>query len=207
MQILEKETINPTVLGCLMFIKLNTSPIEYITQVIKEKLFDFEDNKGQTPAQLLEERGYIKYLKSGKNTPWHRIRLSDKGEMILKSLTQKPEHELANECWEILKTGYELYGIPKEKIVNQTKTTFYISEFLYEKELQGKGYTTKMFKAVVYDYLNSLMYGKEHLAKRTLKLLYDPSNQYASKFNTEDSYLWNWSDTHKEDIINTYKSL
>lgn len=207
MQLLEKESINPTVLGCLWFLKLNTSPTEYISHVIKEKLFDFEDSNGQTPAQLLEERGYVKYLNSGKKAPYYRIRLSDKGEAVLKSLAQKPEHELAQECWEILKTGYELYGIPREKIVNQTKTTFYISEFLYEKELQGKGYTVKMFKAVVYDYLNSLMYGKEHLAKRTLKLLYDPSNQYSSKFNTEDCFLWSWSNTHKENIINTYKNL
>lgn len=207
MDLLEKENINPTILGCLMFIKLNTSPTEFVSEIIKAKMFEFPLEGYAYPAKLLEDRGFIKYITTGKKDPWYRIRLSDKGEQILKSLTQKPEHELAEECWNILKDSYTMYRIPKEKIVNQTKTTFYISEFLYEKEIQGKAYTAKMFKAVVCDYLNSLAHGKEHLAKRTLKLLYDPSNQYASKWNTEDSPLWNWSDQHKDTIINVYRNL
>lgn len=205
--LLEKNNIHPSLLGCLMFIKLNSSPSEYISEMIKTRVFDFKTENDKTIAEILEEEGFVKYTKTGKKDPWFRIRLSDKGDEIIKSLSQKPEHELASECWEELSNAYKLFDIDKAKIVNKTKTTFYISEFLYEKERQGKAYTTKMFKAVVYSYLGDFDYEKKIYVKQTLKLLFDPSNTYSAKWNIEDCPLWDWSEKHKENIKETYKKL
>lgn len=208
MNLLEKEHITPDTLGMLLFLKMNTSPTEYVSETIKTYLFDFKvPDTDLSFSQIFEEKGWVEYTKTGKKALHYRIRLSKKGEEIIKQLNQKPEHPLASECWDILKETYEKYQIDKSKIINKTKTTFYISEFLYEKENQNKAYTPKMFKAVVYDYLNSFGFDKKHFAKKTLNLIYDPSNTYASKWNLEDSPLWDWSDKNKESIKLVYGKL
>ena len=207
MELLEKEGINPTILGCLSFIKLNSSPTDFVTEIIKTKLFEFEDDTGQNPAKLLEDRGYIKYIKTGKKDTWYRVRLSDKGEEILKSLTQKPLNIIAEECWTVLEEAYKLYDMDDKKVINKTKTTYFISEFLYEKERLGKNYTTKMFQALVYDYLNSIKFDEKHFVKKTLNLLYDPSNKFATKWNIEDCPLWGWSDKNSERIKQVYRKI
>jgi len=142
---LEQFKITPDTLGLLMYVDLNTNPTEYISQQIKKYLFEIiviSENQ-LNMADILEKQGLVKYIKTGKKDPWYRIRLDKKGEDILKSLSQKPEHSLAQNCWNILSESYKQDDVDKSKIINQTKTTFYISEFLYAKDNIGKPYTEK----------------------------------------------------------------
>jgi hypothetical protein len=208
MELLEKEQITPDTLGLLMFIKLNTSPTDYVQKIIKEYVFDFKmPDSPYSLAEIFEKKGWITYIKTGKKDPLHRIRLSDKGEDILKALTQKPLNQLSDECWSILEEAYKMYDMDSKKIINKTKTTYFISEFLYEKESLGKNYTGKMFKAIVYDYLNSIRYDEKHFVKKTLNLLFDPQNKWASKWNKEDCPLWSWSEQNSERIKEVYRKL
>ena len=208
MELLEKEQITPDTLGLLMFIKLNTAPTAYVQQIIKEYVFDFKvPDSTHSFAEIFEKKGWIKYIKTGKKDPLHRIRLSDKGEDILKSLTQRPLNELSEECWNILVEAYKLYEMDDNKVINKSKTTYYISEFLYAKESIGKTYTAKMFKAVVYDYLNSIRYDEKHFVKKTLNLMFETQNKWATKWTVDDCPLWGWSDRNSERIKEVYRKL
>ena len=66
MEILEKLEITPDTLGLLMFIKLNTSPTEYVSKIIKEYVFDFKlMDTEYSFADVFEKKGWIKYIKTG----------------------------------------------------------------------------------------------------------------------------------------------
>ena len=204
MTILEKENINPTILGALMFIKLNSSPTEFVTTVIKEKLFEFElpDDKGFAyPIKLLEERGYIKYVKTGRKDPWYRVRLSDKGEKILKEMNQKPQHELAEFMMNYIKQEYQRVGAD-ELIKGGDKLLGRISEFLYYKE----NYTERMIKAVIKAYTNQFEYDRKYMNGMDT-LLFKPKNAYATKWVAEESPLCLFIEKNNDKIKYEYKNV
>ena len=207
-EILSKSQITPQDLGLLWYIRLNTAPTEYITSIIQTYIFDsLYENTEYTVAEIFERRDWVKYIKTGKKDPVYRIRLSDKGEEIIKSLSQKPLHELAEECWTILETEYKNFEIEKTKIVNKSKTTHFISEWLYCKEEEGKPYTIKMFRALTIAYLGSFEYEKKIYVPKTLNLLFKSDNVYASKFNKDSSPLYQFSILSAENVKNTYRKL
>lgn len=206
--LLKSKSITPLDIGLLQFCKLNTAPTEYVTNIIQTYIFDsLYESTEYTVAEVFEKREWIKYIKTGKKDPVYRIRLSDKGEEIIKSLSQKPPHELAEECWTILETEYKNFEIEKTKIVNKSKTTHFISEWLYCKEEEGKPYTTKMFRALVIAYLSSFEYEKKKFVHKTLNLLFKSENVYASKFNKDSSPLYQFSILSAESVKNTYRKL
>ena len=105
MNILQKEKINPSTLGLLMYLKLNTGD-EYISDIIRTYLFEYTTESGKNPCDILDEAGYIKYTKTGaKSRPWERVRLSEKGEQILKEMNQKSQHELSEYMQIILRNN------------------------------------------------------------------------------------------------------
>ena len=92
MNVLEKFKISPSTLGLLVFLKLNTGD-EFIRSIVKQYLYDFETESGRKPLEILDEAGYIKYTKTGaKSRPWERVRLSEKGEQILKEMHKSIKH-------------------------------------------------------------------------------------------------------------------
>lgn len=206
--ILSKHQITPQDLGLLWYIRLNTAPTEYVTNIIQTYIFDsLYESTEYTVAEVFEKREWIKYIKTGKKDPVYRIRLSDKGEEIIKSLSQKPPHELAEECWTILEEGYLKYEMDKKKIVNKAKTTHFISEFLYEKENMQIPYDLKKFKALVYTYLSTIDYGEKHFVKKTLNLLFESTNSYASRWTKDECFLWGFSENYKPEIQSVYRKL
>lgn len=205
MTLLEKENINPTVLGCLMFVKLNSSPTEFVTEVIKEKLFKFELPEKEEgfayPAKLLEERGLIKYIKTGRKDPWYRIRLSEKGEQILKDLNKKPQHHLATMMMDYIKQQYARIGADSH-IRGGDKLLYRMSEFLYFKE----AYTEQMIKAVINAYISQYEYDKTYLNNMET-LIFKPANAYATKWTAEESPLCKFIDRNQEKIRYEYNRI
>ena len=158
MNVLEKFKISPSTLGLLVFLKLNTGD-EFIRSIVKQYLYDFETESGRKPLEILDEAGYIKYIKTGaKSRPWERIRLSDKGEQIIKDMFQRPIHPLAEFTLEYVTEQYKKIGALKH-ISGGGKLLFYMSEFLYYKD----SYTEDMIKAVVYSYVMQFEYDHKYL--------------------------------------------
>ena len=121
MNILEKEGLNPSTLGLLMYLKLNTGS-EYVRGIIKQYLYDFETESGRKPLEILDEAGYIKMLKTGpKSRPWESVRLSEKGEKILREMYEKPQHSLTQYMYDYTRSEYERIGAHKtlENVCNR----------------------------------------------------------------------------------------
>ena len=201
MTLLEKHDINPSTLGLLMFIKLNTSPTEYVAEIIRTRVFEFETDSGKHPAEILEEAGLIKYVKTGKKDPWYRIRLSDLGEKILKDLNNKPQHELAEFMLDYMKQEYARIGA-NGKIKGGEKLLTKISEFLYYKE----NYTDRMIKAVITSFVNSFQYDQTYMNAMDT-LIFKPKNAYATKWTEEESPICRYIEKNQDDIKFYYKKL
>lgn len=201
--ILQKEGINPTTLGLLSFINLNTSGDEYITNIIRTYLYEYQTDSGKYPHEVLDEAGYIKYIKGKpKDDLWKKVRLSDKGEKILKEMNRKPLNELAEFMMDYTKKEYQRIGVDKGYIQGGDKLLFYISEFLDAKET----YTERMIKAVITSYVNSFQYDQKYINKMST-LYYKASNVYATKWTPETCPLWKYIDENQENIKYTYKQL
>ena len=201
MNILEREGISPTVLGLLQFIRLNTGS-EYIHGIIRQYLYDFETESGKNPCDILDEAGYIKYTKTGaKSRPWERVRLSEKGEQILKEMHQRPIHPLAELTLNYTKEQYNRIGAEKH-ISGGGKLLFYISEFLYYKD----SYTEEMIKAVVYSYVSQFEYDHKYL-NQMKTLFFKPINAYTTKWTPEESPICNFISKNQDVIKYNYKLL
>lgn len=201
MNILEKEGINPSTLGLLHFAKLNTGKEGYILDIIRQYLFEFQTESGKKPHEILEEVGYIKYIKTGKKDPWYRVRLSDKGEQILKEMHQKPLHELSEFMMNYIKEQYQRIGAEKRYIQGGSKLQYYISEWLYNKG----NYTEPMVKAVINAYVSQYEYDRSYLNSMST-LIFKPTNAYATKFTPEDSPLWKFT-INNQDLIKYHYSI
>lgn len=201
MNILEKEGINPSTLGLLMFIKLNTGN-EYVRDIVKQYLYDFETESGRKPLEVLEELEYLKHIKGPKSRPWESVRLSEKGEKILKEMNQKPLHESTEYMWDYTKKEYERIGADKEYINGGGKLMNYISEFLYAKEK----YDERMIRAVITSYVNQFDYDKTYLNKMS-NLFFKSKNAFATKWNQDDCPLWQFIQNNQDAIKNTYKKI
>lgn len=202
MNILEKEGISPTVLGLLQFIRLNTGS-EYIHGIIRQYIFEFETDSGRKTLEILEEAGYVKFLKTyPKSRPWEGLRLSEKGEKILKEMIQKPLHPLAEYMLEYTRKEYERIGADKVYIQGGGKILNYISEFLYMKE----NYNERMIRAVITSYVNQFDYDKKFLNKMS-NLFFKSKNAFATKWNAEDCPLWQYIEREQNTIKYTYKNI
>lgn len=203
MNILEKEGINPSTLGLLVFINLNSTKNIYIRNIIRQYLYEYQTDNNKYPHEILDEVGYIKYIKGTKKDElWDKVRLSDKGERILKELHQKPLHELSEFTLEYVRKEYQRIGADKGYIQGGDKLLFYISEFLEAKET----YTERMIKAVVSSYCNSFQYDLKYLNKMST-LFHKPTNVYATKWTPETCPIWRYIEENQDNIKHTYRQL
>ena len=202
MNILEKEKVSPVALGLLQYVRLNSQKDEYIRNIVKSYLFDFQTDSGKNPKDILEEAGYIKYIQGPKSRPWENIRLSDLGEKILKEMNQKPLHSLSEYMLEYTRKEYERIGADKIYIQSGGKILNYISEFLYAKEK----YDERMIRAVITCYVNQFEYDKKFLNKM-MNLFFKSSNAFATKWNQNDCPLWQFIEREQNLIKHTYKNV
>lgn len=201
MHILEKEGLTPNTLGLLMFIKLNSLGQEYIHKVLQERLYDIELPDGRNPIEILEELDYVKYITTGRKDPIFRLRLSSKGEDVLKELNQKPLHELAQMTLDYTREEYQRIGADK-MVKGGGKILNYISEFLFHKE----HYNEKMIKAVIKSYVTQFEYDQKYLNNMGT-LFFKPTNAYATKWTPEDSPIISFIDKNQDTIKYTYSKL
>lgn len=203
MNVLEKFQISPSTLGLLVFLKLNTGS-EYVRGIIKQYLYDFETESGRKPLEILDEAGYIKMLKTGPKTrPWESVRLSEKGEKILKEMNQKPLHDLAEYTLDYVRKEYERIGAGKEYIKSGGKILHYISEFLNSRPSE---YTEKMIRAVILAYVESFDHDYKYLNKMST-LFFKPTNVYNTKFNVDESPLHNFINMNKDKVKYYYTKV
>lgn len=201
MHILEKEGLTPNTLGLLMFIKLNSLGQEYIHKVLQERLYDIELPDGRNPIEILEELDYVKYVTTGRKDPIFRLRLSSKGEDVLKELNRKPLHDLAQMTLDYTREEYQRIGADK-MVKGGGKLLNYISEFLFHKE----HYNEKMIKAVIKSYINQFEYDQKYLNNMGT-LFFKPTNAYATKWTPEDSPIISFIDKNQDTIKYTYSKL
>ena len=202
MNVLEQKSISPSKLGLLWFLKLNSTKSDYIYMILKQYLFEFETESGRKPLEILESEGYIKFIKTyPESRPWEGVRLSSKGEDVLKELNQKPLHELAQMTLDYTRDEYKRIGADK-MVKGGGKLLNYISEFLFHKE----HYNEKMIKAVIKSYINQFEYDQKYLNNMGT-LFFKPTNAYATKWTPEDSPIISFIDKNQETIKYTYSKL
>ena len=203
MNILEREGISPTVLGLLQFIRLNTGS-EYIHGIIRQYLYDFETESDRKPLEILDEAGYIKYIKTGaKSRPWENIRLSELGEKILKEMNQKSQHELSEYMLDYTTQQYQRIGADKSYLKSGGKILHYISEFLNSRPSE---YTERMIRAVIMAYVESFDHDYKYLNKMST-LFFKPANVYNTKFNVDESPLHNFINMNKDKVKYYYTKV
>ena len=205
MHVLEKEGINPSKLGLLLYIKLNSQKNEFIQNIIKEYCYDFETESGESVIDILVKSDLIKFTKTViKSRPWESVRLSDKGEKILKSLSEKPINDLAQYTMDYVKSEYQRIGADKKYISGGDKLLFYISEFLDSRTVQ---YDERMIKAVITSYCDSFPNGDLKYLNKMSNLFYKPVNAYSTKFSVEDSPICKYIESSQDNIRYYYKKL
>ena len=203
MNILEREGISPTVLGLLQFIRLNTGS-EYIHNIVRQYVFEFETDSGRKPLEILEEAGYVKFLKTGpKSRPWESVRLSELGEKILKEMNQKSQHELSEYMLDYTTQQYQRIGADKIYIQGGGKVLNYISEFLYSRPSE---YTERMIRAVILAYIHSFEENYKYLNKMST-LFFKPTNVYNTKFNVDECPLHNFINLNKDKVKYYYSKV
>lgn len=198
---LEKLDLNPAELGILILINSNTTKAKTIHEQLDSWLFEEKDGL----LEKFEDRGLVEYVKTGK-TQSQKIRISQKGKDYLKALTTSEISPLAERAWEILEELYIAVDL-KNKVVNKSKTTFYIQEFLNDREASGKNYDEAMIKAVIKAYVLSFEDDKRMYMKNTLNLFFDNGNAFAKKWKAEECPILDFINNNGKEITKVYQTL
>ena len=199
--LIESKSITPDALGLLFFVKINSQGSEYVRNILKEYLIEFKvPDTDYFLYEVYEAQNLIHFIKTGRKALEYRVRLTDLGEDILKSLNQKPLHELSEEAVNFLWSEYERVG-QKEKLKNRTKTQFWISEFLYHKE----SYNLEMIKAVIRTYLDSFEYEKRKYILTSQNLFFKAPNAFATRWSVENCPIIEFIDKNQNEIRKNYR--
>ena len=199
--LIESRSITPDTLGLLFFVKINSQGSEYVRNILREYLIEFKvPDTDYFLYEVYEAQNLIHFIKTGRKALEYRVRLTDLGEDILKSLSQKPLHELSEEAVNFLWSEYERVG-QKEKLKNRTKTQFWISEFLYHKE----SYNLGMIKAVIKTYVDSFEYEKRKFMLTTQNLFFKVPNAFATRWSVENCPIIEFIDKNQNEIRKNYK--
>lgn len=201
MTILEKHEIHPSVLGLLLFVNLNDGKDEYIIEMLRTRMFEF-NLEDKTVYEMMLEQDLVKLIKTGRKEEVYRVRLSDKGKNIVKeAVWSKPPHELASSALDFLEEEYNRVGAG-DRVVKNDKILKNLSDFLHFKP----GYTMRMWKAVVRAYCNQFDYDKKYMNAMDT-LLFKPSNLWQKNWNDADCPLIKFIDRNQDKIKNEYKLI
>lgn len=201
MTVLEKHAIHPTILGLLLFVNMNDGKDEYITEMLRTRMFEYKI-EDKSIYEIMLEQDLIKLIKTGKKAEWCRVRLSDKGKNIVKeSVWNKPPHELAEEALQFLEEEYIRVGAT-DKVVKTDRVLKHISEFLHFKP----GYTIRMWKAVIRAYCNQYEYDKTYMNAMDT-LLFKSTNLWQKNWNSSDCPLIKFIDRSQHKIKEEYNRI
>ena len=121
-----------------------------------------------------------------KENPAYRIRLSKKGKDLLNDLEQAPVEEQDKTVFEWLKNYY--LKADKE-IGNGAKTQRHIRDFRIKSGIEKNNLIT-----LVLDFLRE----NEERSKKLEYIWYYPKTAFATRFDLEESWLWNHYIKNKE---------
>lgn len=161
-----------------------------IKQVDKEVL---EKITGDT-FNRLEGLSLLKSIKGKKgDNPVYNIRLSDKGKRLLEDIGTPDVEEEDEKIFEWLKNHY--LGLGKE-IGNGAKTKRHIRDFRV-----ASGIEKNNLIKVVLDFLAE----NEERSNKLEYIFYYPKTVYATKFDLEESWLWNHFIKNRERLEKTFE--
>ena len=172
--------------------KHNLTP-EYLIQLLAVKQKQTEEINTDVLGRF-EELGYVTYTKGKKNQDIRElVRLSDKGKKLLTELEEAETEEQDKTVFEWLKNYY--LKADKE-IGNGAKTLRHIRDFRVKSGIEKNN----LIKLVL-DFLAE----NEERSKKLEYIWYYPKTAFATKFDLEESWLWNHFIKNRERLEKTFE--
>jgi hypothetical protein len=142
----------------------------------------------------LNSLGLLTTVKGRKgDNPLHNVRLSKKGKDLLNDLEQAPILEEDKTVFEWLKNYY--LKADKE-IGNGAKTQRHIRDFRIKSGIEKNNLIT-----LVLDFLRE----NEERSRKLEYIWYYPKTAFATRFDLEESWLWNHYQKNKERLDNSFE--
>lgn len=147
---------------------------------------------------VLEEKGYIKYIKGKKTTSMLCLmRLDKRGTKFLNDLD---EPEVEEQDAQIFTWLADIYNKRDKQIGNRKKTKRLIASFR-EKSGIEKNNLAFLCNAFISDD------NQQEYSHKLEFVFWKPKNLFQSKFVLEDSRLWDYYNNRKEYFDNQFKKL
>ena len=142
------------------------------------------------------ELSLIKHIKqkSKKEHLYTSLRLSEQGKTLISELEEAPVEEEDKTVFEWLKNYYLKAG---KEIGNGAKTQRHIRDFRLKSGIQKNN----LIKLVL-DFLNE----NEERSKKLEYIWYYPKTAFATRFDLEESWLWNHFIKNKDRLEKTFET-
>jgi hypothetical protein len=148
--------------------------------------------------EVLEERGYIKYVKGKKSlSPLHLMRLDKKGTAFLNALDEPDVEEQDIQIFDWLSA---IYTQKDKQIGNGKKTKRLIASFR-EKSGIEKNHLAFLCNAFINDD------AQQEYSFKLEFVFWKPKNLFQSKFVLEDSRLWDYYKKRKDYFDQQFKKI
>ena len=148
----------------------------------------------ETFLEDFEQKGYITYIKGKKSaTKAELVRLSDKGKKLLDELAEAPVEPDDEKVFEWLK---EYYLKAEKDVGNGAKTKRHIRDFRIKSGIEKNNLII-----LVLDFLRE----NEERSKKLEYIWYYPKTAFATKFDLEESWLWNHYIKNKERLDSKFE--
>lgn len=145
----------------------------------------------------LEEKGYLTYIAGKKkDSKASKLRLSKKGVTLLEVL-ETPE--ITEEDLVLYDWMHEIYTLDGKLIGNKKRTRIYIAEFRVHSGIE-RNELAHLLEVFLRDDKNMAYNNKLEFA------FFKPANLFQTKFELDQSRLWQYYQSNKELIDTAYKS-
>ena len=153
------------------------------------------ENFKDSDYERFERLSIIKYIKqkSKKEHLYTSLRLSDLGKSLLSEIEEAPIEEEDKTVFEWLKNYYLKAG---KEIGNGAKTQRHIRDFRIKSGIQKNN----LIKLVL-DFLAE----NEERSKKLQYIWYYPKTAFATRFDLEESWLWNHFIKNRERLEKTFE--
>ena len=154
------------------------------------------ENFKNSDYERFERLSIIKHIKqkSKKEHLYTSLRLSEQGKTLISELEEAPVEEEDKTVFEWLKNYYLKAG---KEIGNGAKTQRHIRDFRLKSGIQKNN----LIKLVL-DFLNE----NEERSKKLEYIWYYPKTAFATRFDLEESWLWNHFIKNKDRLEKTFET-
>lgn len=179
---------------------LSKSGLEYSDLVFLAAINQIEtefliENLNEDVYSRFKELNLIKHIKqkSKKEHLYISLRLSDAGKTLISELEEAPVESEDKTVFEWLKNYYIKAG---KDIGNGAKTQRHIRDFRLKSGIQKNNLIN-----LVLDFLAE----NEERSKKLEYIWYYPKTAFATRFDLEESWLWNHFIRNKERLVKTFE--